>query len=76
MGLGADLEILVFSAYFEPMAAKSDEICEETEFWLSQPGIHESFWDASKDLVEGSWLDERQVRLRFGLAPDTERQNS
>ncbi len=42
---------------------------QETLFWLSQPGIHESLAEAEADITAGRTYDEDQVRRSLGLPP-------
>jgi prevent-host-death family protein len=43
------------------------ESIQETLYWLSQPGIHESLAEAEADITAGRVLDETQIRARFGV---------
>lgn len=45
------------------------ESLQETLFWLSQPGIHESLAEAEADIAEGRTYDEDEVRRSLGLPP-------
>jgi PHD/YefM family antitoxin component YafN of YafNO toxin-antitoxin module len=43
------------------------ESLQETIFWLSQPGIHESIADARREIAEGRTHDEAQMRAELGV---------
>lgn len=43
------------------------EAIQETLFWLSQSGIHESLAEAEADVAAGRIADEDEVRARFGV---------
>jgi prevent-host-death family protein len=43
------------------------ESLQETIFWLSQPGIHESIADARREIAEGRTHDEAQMRAAWGV---------
>lgn len=43
------------------------ESLQETLFWLSQPGIHESLAEAEADVAAGRVFDEDQIRQQFGV---------
>lgn len=43
------------------------ESLQETLFWLSQPGIHESVSEARSDIAEGRVFNEAQIREEFGV---------
>jgi PHD/YefM family antitoxin component YafN of YafNO toxin-antitoxin module len=43
------------------------ESLQETLFWLSQPGIHESLTEAADDIAAGRILTETEVRRSLGL---------
>lgn len=43
------------------------ESIQETLFWLSQPGIHESIAEARADIAAGRTYDEEQIRTEFGV---------
>jgi len=42
------------------------ESLQETLFWLSPPGIHESLAEARADIAEGRTFTEEQMREEFG----------
>lgn len=44
---------------------------QETLFWLSQPGIHESIAQARADIAAGRTYTEEQIRTEFGIATPT-----
>jgi antitoxin YefM len=43
------------------------ESIQETLFWLSQPGIHESIAEARSDIEAGRTYSEEQIRAEFGV---------
>ena len=43
------------------------ESLQETLFWLSQPGIHESLAEAEDDIAAGRVHAESEVRRSLGL---------
>lgn len=43
------------------------ESIQETLFWLSQPGIHESLAEARADVAAGRTYTEEQVRAELGV---------
>jgi prevent-host-death family protein len=49
------------------VSADEWESLQETLFWLSQPGIHESLAEAEADIAAGRVFDEAQVRQSLGL---------
>lgn len=49
------------------VSADEWESLQETLFWLSQPGIHESLAEAEADIAAGRTFDESQVRKMLGL---------
>ena len=51
------------------VSADEWESLQETLFWLSQPGIHESLAEAEADILAGRTLNEAQVRQSLGLPP-------
>jgi len=51
------------------VSADEWESLQETLFWLSQPGIHESLAEAQDDVSAGRTYDEAQVRQALGLPP-------
>ena len=51
------------------VSADEWESLQETLFWLSQPGIHESIAEAEADIAAGRVYDEAQVRASLGLPP-------
>lgn len=51
------------------ISADEWESLQETLFWLSQPGIHESLADAETDITVGRTYTEAQVRQSLGLPP-------
>lgn len=51
------------------VSADEWESLQETLFWLSQPGIHESIAEAEADAAAGRTYDETQVRASLGLPP-------
>ncbi len=40
---------------------------QETLFWLSQPGVHESIAQARADIVAGRVNTEEEIRAEFGV---------
>lgn len=40
---------------------------QETLFWLSRPGIHESIAEARADVVSGRTYSEEQIRAELGV---------
>ncbi len=50
------------------VSADEWESLQETLFWLSQPGIHESLAEAEADVAAGRTFTEAQVRKALGLA--------
>lgn len=50
------------------VSADEWESLQETLFWLSQPGIHESLAEAEADVTAGRSFDEAQVRRSLGLS--------
>jgi antitoxin YefM len=54
------------------VSADEWESLQETLFWLSQPGIHESLAEAEADVGAGRIVSgEAQVRQSLGLPPRT-----
>jgi antitoxin YefM len=51
------------------VSADEWESVQETLFWLSQPGIHDSIAEAEADIAAGRTYDEAQVRASLGLPP-------
>lgn len=49
------------------VSADEWESLQETLFWLSQPGVHESLAGAEGDISAGRTFDEDQVRRSLGL---------
>lgn len=49
------------------VSADEWESLQETLFWLSQPGIHESLAEAESDVTAGRIYNEAQVRQSLGL---------
>ncbi len=49
------------------VSAAEWESLQETLFWLSQPGIHESLAEAEADVDAGRTYDENQIRRALGL---------
>ncbi len=49
------------------VSADEWESLQETLFWLSQPGIHESLAEAESDIIAGRTYNEDQVRQSLGL---------
>lgn len=49
------------------VSADEWESLQETLFWLSQPGIHESLAEAEADVAAGRTFDEAQIRQSLGL---------
>lgn len=45
------------------------ESLDETEFWLSQPGILDDIAEAHEDLAEGRTFSEEDIRAEFGHEP-------
>ena len=43
------------------------ESIQESLFWLSQPGIHESIAEAETDVKEGRIYTEEQIRAEFNV---------
>jgi antitoxin YefM len=43
------------------------ESIQETLFWLSQPGIHESVAEARTDMATGRSFAEDRIRSEFGV---------
>ena len=52
------------------ISADEWESLQETLFWLSQPGIHDSLAEAEDDIAAGRVHTEREVRRALGL-PET-----
>lgn len=50
------------------IGAEEWESIQETLFWLSQPGIHESIGEAREDIAAGRTYSEEQIRADFGVA--------
>lgn len=44
------------------------ESIQETLYWLSQPGIHESIAEADADADAGRVLGEDEIRARYGVS--------
>lgn len=44
---------------------------QETLFWLSQPGIHETIAEARADVAAGRTYSEEQMRAELGLPKRT-----
>lgn len=44
---------------------------QETLFWLSQPGIHESLAEARADIATGRTYTEEQIRAELGVPKRT-----
>ncbi|TXI56049.1 hypothetical protein [Mycolicibacterium mageritense] len=42
---------------------------DETAFWLSVPGLHESLAEADADYAAGRTYGEEEIRARYGLPP-------
>jgi len=51
------------------VSADEWESLQETLFWLSQPGIHESIAEAEADVAAGRTYTEAEVRASLGLPP-------
>lgn len=51
------------------VSADEWESLQETLFWLSQPGIHESIAEAKADISAGRTYNETEVRQALGLPP-------
>lgn len=51
------------------MSADDLESLQETLFWLSQPGIHESIAPAEHAYAAGETISGDQLRAEFGLPP-------
>ncbi len=51
------------------VSAEEWESLQETLFWLSQPGIHESLAEAEADISAGRVFNEAQVRQSLGISP-------
>ncbi len=51
------------------VSADEWESVQETLFWLSQPGIHESLAEAEADIAANRVYDEAQVRSALNLPP-------
>ena len=49
------------------VSADEWESLQETLFWLSQPGIHESLAEAEDDIAAGRIYTESEVRQSLGL---------
>ena len=49
------------------VSADEWESLQETLFWLSQPGIHESLAEAEADIAAGRIYTEAEVRQSLGL---------
>lgn len=49
------------------VSADEWESLQETLFWLSQPGIHESLAEAEDDIAAGRIYTEAEVRQSLGL---------
>jgi len=49
------------------VSADEWESLQETLFWLSQPGIHESLAEAEADIDAGRVYDEAHVRQSLGI---------
>lgn len=49
------------------IGAEEWDSIQETLFWLSQPGIHESIADARADIAAGRVYTEEQIRAEFGV---------
>lgn len=49
------------------VSADEWESLQETLFWLSQPGIHESLAEAEADIDAGRVYDEAHVRRSLGI---------
>lgn len=43
------------------------ESIQETLFWLSQPGIHDSVAEARADVAAGRFATEEEIRVEFGV---------
>lgn len=54
------------------VSAAEWESLQETLFWLSQPGIHESLAEAEADVAAGRTYGESEVRESLGLPPKRE----
>lgn len=50
------------------VSADEWESLQETLFWLSQPGIHETLAEAEADIEAGRTFNEAQVRQSLGIA--------
>ena len=59
--------------YAEGVTDKADRSAyyddDETDFWLSVPGIRESLIEAEADYAAGRIFDEEEIRTQFGLPP-------
>jgi len=64
--LGA-LALIVAGLVLARLSADEWESLQETLFWLSQPGIHESLAEAEADIIAGRTYNEDQVRQSLGL---------
>lgn len=49
------------------VAADDLESLQETVYWLSQPGIHESVAEAEADIEAGNTISSDELRGRLGL---------
>lgn len=49
------------------VAADDLESLQETVYWLSQPGIHESIAEAAADIEAGNTASSDELRGRLGL---------
>jgi PHD/YefM family antitoxin component YafN of YafNO toxin-antitoxin module len=50
-------------------ADRSADDDDETDFWLSVPGIRESLIEAEADYAAGRTFSEDEIRAQFGLPP-------
>ncbi len=51
------------------MAAEDLESLQETVYWLSRPGIHESIAEADADIEAGRTIGSDELRNQLGLPP-------
>lgn len=52
-----------------PVKNSADGDEDETDFWLSVPGILESLAEADADYAAGRTYGEDEIRARYGLPP-------
>jgi PHD/YefM family antitoxin component YafN of YafNO toxin-antitoxin module len=64
--------VIETARYAQGVTDKADRSAyddDETDFWLSVPGIRESLIEAEADYAAGRTFNEEEIRTQFGLPP-------